>query len=115
MIFASLRYAAFRCSRVCGWRRSPPQLHHFVRHLPVAGSLSEDIASATAPAYIMADPAGSCPAAFGLPPDSTAGHMAEVAQIQKYKYTSILQAAAAGDRKYKAQLLVTRWRSSLPV
>jgi len=113
MIFASLRYAAFRCSRVCGWRRSPPQLHHFVRHLPVAGSLSDDFASATAPAYIMADPAGSCPAAFGLPPDSTAGHMAVVAEYTKYN--SSLQAAAAMGRQYKAQLLVTRWRSSLPV
>ena len=38
----------------------------------------------------MADPAGSCPAAFGLPPCSTAGHMAEVAE-----YTSLSQAAAA--------------------
>jgi hypothetical protein len=43
----------------------------------------------------MVDPAGSCPAAFGLPPDSTAGHMAVVAVYFKYKYTSSLQAAAA--------------------
>jgi hypothetical protein len=74
------------------WR---PPAAHFVRHLPVAGRLTFDLASAarrlrsaqtkrTPPGRTTkADPAGSCPPASSLrssaSPCSTAGHMAGVA------------------------------------
>jgi hypothetical protein len=81
MIFGSLHVLSLPLLPCLRLRRIHPQLHHYVRHLPVAGSLSDYFASATATAYIMVDPAGSCPAAFGLPPGSTASHMAVVAEI----------------------------------
>jgi hypothetical protein len=54
----------------------------FVRHLPVAGPLYLIILPPlTLRHNAKVDPAGSCPAAsgLGLPPVSTAGHMAVVA------------------------------------
>lgn len=66
------------------------QLHIKVRHLPVAGRLSDDNASAPLRHNNQGRTAGRGPAAsyLGLPPGPTAGHMAEVAE------TSFLPAGA---------------------